>query len=817
MSDPSTDDASAGHAWDELLGVLGSLPSRMTELGFPSDGAAGEESLRHLARQVGLALQGELEHADVPPPALHRYELPWSQWGAPNPDNVYLRCAIDPTATYVLRGHVAGVHEALFSLVEGDMHLDENGVFAEVALTDLRRRTPTDALRADRSAPTTGAGNHLASDARRPAAAHPPVPLRLGRRAGRVVHDRADRHRRRAGAAADSAPTSPPRSTGRPRWVERSIDYWAAYVAASRDLLEHNTFTAAEHAARRRAEHRLRRRLLGPRRRTRRCVIEHDAPDAHYWNWSIHHLHWFDSGAWDQRPDELQRPPGPRRRRRQGPPGRRRTPTRACPTGSTPRASRSAWPCTATSARARSPQPAARVAPLDRAPRLLPAGPPGRRPEQRRRPARRSLAGRAAALELSRMTVERPHPTRWLVRLNAHADAVGGAEHLVSLDPEDCSQAVRTQSTGLDDFGGDTWRPHFEVLVEALAHRGPPHRWPAGSWPAPSCCGRCASGCCSPRPGPPTRRSSTSRSTRRCSSSAPAGRARRSCTSCSRSTPPTGCRSPGSCSTRARRSARTPSRARRAGHDVHAFWADLQPGLRDDAPQRRRRAERVHLRHDARVPLRPVGRHLRGPDLLRRTLAAATTPRPTGTTARCCRRCSAATAATAGCSRRRATSRQLRTLFAVYPDARVVQIHRDPLKTVPSTISLMGTIRSMRSSEVDVDTARAVDLARLRLHARRHVMDARDRGELPDAQFVDVRYADLMRDPVDDAARTSTARIDVEPPADLADAVTSHLSARPKGVHGAHRYSLADTGLDEVAERARFERYAARYSVPEET
>ena len=47
---------------------------------------------------------------------------------------------------------------------------------------------------------------------------------------------------------------------------------------------------------------------------------------------------------------------------------------------------------------------------------------------------------------------------------------------------------------------------------------------------------------------------------------------------------------------------------------------------------------------------------------------------------------------------------QLRTLFAVYPDARVVQIHRDPLKSVPSTISLMGTLKSMRSGQVDVDS-----------------------------------------------------------------------------------------------------------------
>jgi hypothetical protein len=84
------------------------------------------------------------------------------------------------------------------------------------------------------------------------------------------------------------------------RWVERSIEHWAAYVAASRDLLEHNTFTPpntppggapsiaygggcwelGEGEA---------------------LLVEHDAPDAHYWNWSIHQLHWFDSGPWDDR------------------------------------------------------------------------------------------------------------------------------------------------------------------------------------------------------------------------------------------------------------------------------------------------------------------------------------------------------------------------------------------------------------------------------------------------------------------------------------------------------------------------------------
>ena len=131
MSDP------AGAAWSRWTESLAALSARLTTGDFPTDDRGRAEGIRHLARQSALALQGELEHADPRHPKLHRYELPWSQWGAPNPDNVYLRAAIDPSATYVLRGDVTGVHEALFSLVQGDMHLDEHGVFAEVALTDL--------------------------------------------------------------------------------------------------------------------------------------------------------------------------------------------------------------------------------------------------------------------------------------------------------------------------------------------------------------------------------------------------------------------------------------------------------------------------------------------------------------------------------------------------------------------------------------------------------------------------------------------------------------------------------------------------------
>ena len=58
-------------------------------------------------------------------------------------------------------------------------------------------------------------------------------------------------------------------------------------------------------------------------------------------------------------------------------------------------------------------------------------------------------------------------PPAWVTRLNAHGPAVGGAADLVSLDPEDLL-ATATASAGLDDFGPDTWREHFDLLVASL-------------------------------------------------------------------------------------------------------------------------------------------------------------------------------------------------------------------------------------------------------------------------------------------------------------------------------------------------------------
>ena len=157
---------------------------------------------------------------------------------------------------------------------------------------------------------------------------------------------------------------------------------------------------------------------------------------------------------------------------------------------------------------------------------------------------------------------------------------------------------------------------------------------------------------------------------------------------------------------------------------------------------------------------------------------------------------------------------QLRALFAVYPEARIIQTHRDPLKTIPSSLSLMGTLKWMRCEESDPAAGAESTAAGYATIYRRQI-EQRARGELPDDRFVDVRYADLLADPGGTVERIYAAFGWRFAPA-LRQAVVDYVARKPRGAHGVHRYSLEEMGLDPAVERKRFAFYCDHFGVAEE-
>jgi hypothetical protein len=156
----------------------------------------------------------------------------------------------------------------------------------------------------------------------------------------------------------------------------------------------------------------------------------------------------------------------------------------------------------------------------------------------------------------------------------------------------------------------------------------------------------------------------------------------------------------------------------------------------------------------------------------------------------------------------------LDALFRVYPDARIVHVHRDPLKTVPSTLSLMATLKWMRCDHTD-PLAAAPLLAWGFGAMLDGVIEGRASGRLPDDQFADSRYADLLADPVSAVAGVYD-RFGWDLTAEAEQAMLAHLADRPQAKYGTHTYSLDDFGLSPEEERRRFTPYQQRFQVPDE-
>lgn len=145
-------------------------------------------------------------------------------------------------------------------------------------------------------------------------------------------------------------------------------------------------------------------------------------------------------------------------------------------------------------------------------------------------------------------------------------------------------------------------------------------------------------------------------------------------------------------------------------------------------------------------------------------------------------------------------------LFATYPDAWVVHTHRDPVKTEPSSLSTLATVRWERSDAAELPEAGTGLGDILLVLARR-----RAAGELP-PRIADSHFADLLRDPV---AAVETLYAQMRRPflGAHADAIRRYVAHKPKGKFGTHRYEPEEWGFDRAALRAKMRPYTDSYGI----
>lgn len=150
-------------------------------------------------------------------------------------------------------------------------------------------------------------------------------------------------------------------------------------------------------------------------------------------------------------------------------------------------------------------------------------------------------------------------------------------------------------------------------------------------------------------------------------------------------------------------------------------------------------------------------------------------------------------------------------LFAVFPDARVIQTHRDPARAIPSLCAML-----IRNHDVVEEGRR--DL-RARLMGIREtekwaqaIRDAEPVRQTHRTQVLDVIHGDFHRAPMQALERIYTFT-GMELTAPVRAAMQQRIADDPERRHGVHRYNVADFGLSETRIRARFGNYIERFDL----
>ena len=156
----------------------------------------------------------------------------------------------------------------------------------------------------------------------------------------------------------------------------------------------------------------------------------------------------------------------------------------------------------------------------------------------------------------------------------------------------------------------------------------------------------------------------------------------------------------------------------------------------------------------------------------------------------------------------------LEALLAEYPNALLVQTHRDPLRIIASISSLVAHLRKLACDDPTIPEA-AAEFAEYIVDGLDRSLDVRESGVVAPEQVVDLQFAEFMTDPFG-TIRSIYDHLDLELTAATEQRMRDYLVANPKGAHGVHHYTWEATGLDEAEWRDRARRYQDHFAVPSE-
>jgi hypothetical protein len=152
----------------------------------------------------------------------------------------------------------------------------------------------------------------------------------------------------------------------------------------------------------------------------------------------------------------------------------------------------------------------------------------------------------------------------------------------------------------------------------------------------------------------------------------------------------------------------------------------------------------------------------------------------------------------------------IQPLLAVFPDACLIQTHRDLVATVPSLCSLVAVFRGSYSNFIDLGDIGKTTLGWMSA-AVDNAMAVRKKYDA--GRFFDVHYHDLVRDPIETVHKIYD-HFGYPCSKEMDQRMRAWLSTHPRHKKGVHRYSLSQFNLNKNHVQQRFQTYYKTYQVP---
>jgi hypothetical protein len=157
----------------------------------------------------------------------------------------------------------------------------------------------------------------------------------------------------------------------------------------------------------------------------------------------------------------------------------------------------------------------------------------------------------------------------------------------------------------------------------------------------------------------------------------------------------------------------------------------------------------------------------------------------------------------------------LDALLAEYPNAFLVQTHRDPLRIVASIASLVARLRTLASDTPSLPEV-APEFGEYIIEGLNRSVTTRESGIIDPSRIIDLHFAEFMADPFAVIAKIYDAA-GFEFTATAEARMRAHLADNPQDKHGKHTYSWEATGLDLGEWREKATRYQEYFDVPSES